>query len=455
MEVNSKSLMVSWTPEDPDKDAPPSPPRETRPTSLVQQIQLSARELQRQSSSFSSIYWHVLVGVAAFLDFCATVLAPYFPEDDGFQAVTTPGLFFNRTRQEYVVTDDPLFDDILQWLNIWFVPIGVFFSILWFVDAFVKACWKRDEKIDRQRLLEGKIIKGTNATWRAFYCTMVFQLLVLPVGFYVAVWKALLLPWGANTDQDEKCHVGENDDIDIRSTHSLLFALLNYSFVLMNRLVGVGIRTQRKALSRQIAKRLTKFAVRHPRLFRYRLELSLRTIRWIKYLAPLVGGLNKLRGNTIDLLKRYRQRIMAEKASRQRKRRWHELSGIEKRMAAAIMIQKSFRGMEVRKSVRALNILEGSKKTMIAIKMQKAFRASLARARSRIAEKKQELKRLQAQAEATKTSSMSDNDRRRMYQLQDELGRQAKELVNRKLILRPNTTFAVTWYVGGARLALN
>jgi hypothetical protein len=92
---------------------------------------------------------------------------------------------------------------------------------------------------------------------------------------------------------------------------------------------------------------------------------------------------------------------------------------------------------------------------MIAIKMQKAFRASLARARSRIAEKKQELKRLQAQAEATKTSSMSDNDRRRMYQLQDELGRQAKELVNRKLILRPNTTFAVTWYVGGARLALN
>ena len=314
-------------------------------------------------------------------------------------------------------------------------------------------------KLDRQRLLEGKSNEGTSAAWRAFYCyhgvpvacSSHWVLCCNMESSFVAVVVTIL-------HQDEKCNVRENDDIDIRSTHSLLFALLNYSFVVMNRLVGVGIRTQRKALSRKIAKRLTKFAVRHPRLFRYRLALSLRTIRWIKYLAPLVGGLNKLRGNTIDLLKRYRQRIMAEKAARRRKRQWHELSAIEKRMAAAIMIQKSFRGMETRKSVRALNILEGSKKTMIAIKMQKAFRASLARARSRIAQKKQELKRLQAQAAATKAfdaSLMSDDDRRRMYQLQDELGRQAKELVNQKLLLRPNTTFAVTWYVGKVCLVLN
>ena len=380
------------------------------------------------------------MGVAAFFDFCATVLAPYFPEDDGIQTITTKGLFFDRYHEEYVVTDDPLLHDCLQWLDRWYVHIGIIFSILWFFDAFVKAQWKRDENLDRQRVLNEGGEPSEARSWRAFYCTVAFQLLVLPIGVYVAIWNALRFQWSSEEEIDETVKNGSG----IRSTHSLLFACLHYSFTAANRMVGVGIQTQRKVLTKRAAGRLTKFAVRHPRLFRHRLRMTMRTLRWAKYLAPLVGACNKLFGNTMDLLKKHRQRLMAQKESRRRTQRWRELSPIQKRTEAAILVQKSFRGMEARQAVRALNILRGSKKTMVAIRMQKAFRASLARARARILRKKQELKRLQAQAKMY-GSAMSDDDRRRMYQLQDELALQAKELINKKLLLRPNTTFAVTW----------
>jgi hypothetical protein len=42
---------------------------------------------------------------------------------------------------------------------------------------------------------------------------------------------------------------------------------------------------------------------------------------------------------------------------------------------------------------------------------------------------------------------MSADERRRMYRLQEELESEAQSLLNEKLLLRPDTTFAVTWKV--------
>jgi hypothetical protein len=86
--------------------------------------------------------------------------------------------------------------------------------------------------------------------------------------------------------------------------------------------------------------------------------------------------------------------------------------------------------------------------TMIALRMQKACRSSLARARARIQKKKKELVLLKAQAAAAKafdSITMTAADRRRMYQLEDELSESARDLINKKMLLRPNTTFAVSW----------
>jgi hypothetical protein len=86
--------------------------------------------------------------------------------------------------------------------------------------------------------------------------------------------------------------------------------------------------------------------------------------------------------------------------------------------------------------------------SMIALRMLKACRSSLARAPARILKKKKELTLLKAQAVAAKafdSITMTMDDRRRMYQLEDELSKSARDLISKKMLLRPNTTFAVTW----------
>ena len=106
--------------------------------------------------------------------------------------------------------------------------------------------------------------------------------------------------------------------------------------------------------------------------------------------------------------------------------------------------------MRTRKYLKALRLLQDSERELAATLMQKHFRAALARARARLLQKQYELSQLQEQAEVTiqdHTHAMSVDDRRRMYKLQDELKLTAKELVNKRLLLRPNTTFAVVWKV--------
>jgi hypothetical protein len=122
----------------------------------------------------------------------------------------------------------------------------------------------------------------------------------------------------------------------------------------------------------------------------------------------------------------------------------------ERREAAALRVQSVFRAMKFRKTLKALYLIQYKKEFIAALKVQAAFRAALSRARVRLMKKKKELKRLQNQALVTRkydASYMSATDRRRMYQLQDELKIKAKELVNERLLLRPNTAFAVYWKV--------
>ena len=42
---------------------------------------------------------------------------------------------------------------------------------------------------------------------------------------------------------------------------------------------------------------------------------------------------------------------------------------------------------------------------------------------------------------------LDDHDRRRLYQLQDEFTEEARKTINRRLLMRPNTKFAVAWKV--------
>jgi hypothetical protein len=122
----------------------------------------------------------------------------------------------------------------------------------------------------------------------------------------------------------------------------------------------------------------------------------------------------------------------------------------ERREAAVLRVQSAFRAMKARKTFIALHYIQDNKEFMAALKVQAVVRAALNRARVRLLKKRKELKRLHDQALVPKkydASHMSATDRLRMYQLQEELKVKAKELVNERLLLRPNTTFAVYWKV--------
>ena len=384
----------------------------------------------------------------------------------------------HRKKNQIVIdTDDALVFDFLRFLDLHYVHIGICFSLLWFICAFIKAQWVKDRKLrdlDRKRLLgqENELdvktfesdVKDFQGAWDAYYWTVGIQLLLLPVGFYLCIWNTLLRIVNPSVVLDDvevdvvyTAEDGTTMAVEHRftahSTHCLLVALLHYCAVFIKQVTGVQLEYSADVIKKKVIHRGIRFllrGLRHPKQFVRRLRKTQTFIRWFKYLAPIIGTGNKLLGNVKDLLAKERQYLSARKAKRIRKQFWKLMSDKERREAAAIRIQKCYRAMRSRKAVKALQLMQGTKQSIAAIRMQTAFRAALARAKTTLLLKERELDRLEAEADATSrlsTAQMSVEDRRRMYELQSELNTAAKKLVNEKMLLRPNTSFAVTWKV--------
>jgi hypothetical protein len=221
-------------------------------------------------------------------------------------------------------------------------------------------------------------------------------------------------------------------------------AIVRYCLLVFVRIEALTIR----ATAIHYGMKVFRFAVRHPKLFGSRLRTSLRGLRWINYLTPLIGTFNKLLGNSLDLLKRYNQHRQLLKAGKERERDWRKLSPTERHIHAAIRIQCKYRSFQSRKAFAALRLIRGDREVFAALKIQKVMIGMLAKARARLLEKERELEMLFAKEEkidGDDMKRMSAEDRTRIYQLEDELNMVADKLINRELLLRPNTTFSVAW----------
>jgi hypothetical protein len=191
--------------------------------------------------------------------------------------------------------------------------------------------------------------------------------------------------------------------------------------------------------------------LRHPFRFNRRLRFFFSIVRWIQYLGPLFGTANKLKGNVDNLLSKIKQRRLARVAAKVRQQHCSSLTGNQLRVHYATLIQKTYRAYTTRRQLFFLKALRGETELIAAIKLQSAFRGALMRARATLDEKLQTLQALKVkEIEALKNNNptqMSTSERRRMYLLQEELESKAKVLINKKLLLRPDTTFAVLWKV--------
>jgi hypothetical protein len=398
--------------------------------------------------------WNFLMGFVAFFDFCATA----------------------ADRCDHLrVRSSRILESVVLWLlnhTNWF---NMLFSLMWFLDAFVTAERRRvaaSRRRDRQRLLkladvtEDKYHQEADDHWwkgdrGRYWSAILIQVLFLPVGFYVFcyhVYRKLSNP-GIIVMGDEivwVVHRVEDDSVpDEVETFTADTSICLAFAVLKHLAIEIQTRTRQRVhflwvtKSREFVRRLLQQAVRNPIKIHHRIRDVLRYIRWARYTAPLIGQSFKLRANVGDLERKYFQRKERKRAQATRKKLRLDLSSMDLRDYCAVLIQKTWRSYQARKRTASLNFVRGEEQHNAATKFQSACRQSLIRARVRLRYKHMKLKELQEKETAAreKRKTMDANERRYMYVLQQELNEKTQTLLNKKLLLRPNTGFVVAWKV--------
>lgn len=302
-------------------------------------------------------------------------------------------------------------------------------------------------------------------SWGVFVAKALWYLMLLPVGFYMLSlldFREIFLGDGGDDDTVKATVAGEDlkleasDDVATfgnrvitkQTRYCLAYASLIYVAQTLSKIAGAAVRTRVVALGKRWAARMAKFAIRNPRRAKRRLKKALTVLRWVKYLLPLIGTGNKLLGNSKDLIKKYHQSRQANQAKRIRQKLWTELDPEERRVQAAVVIQKNFRAHRVQKTESALRLIRMEKRDAAVLRIQGILRKKAAAARVRVLRKQQELRELQMKQLSMKKrrTRMSAEERRRIYQLQDQLGIEFQKS-GTGMLLRPNTRFAVTWKV--------
>jgi hypothetical protein len=156
---------------------------------------------------------------------------------------------------------------------------------------------------------------------------------------------------------------------------------------------------------KEYAVRFATLALTRPWETSVRVQNVFTLIRWIKFLAPRIGTFNKLRGHLQDYNKKKDQKQRSEKA----------------RLLWSNLIDSILVEQKVDRAIR---------------RIQRGFKAR--RERTRLARAKRRLSGI-----GLSKQILSDRDR----ELADSLRREIRERSrkNRRLLLRPNTTFSVAW----------
>lgn len=428
-----------------------------------------------------SLLWVVLLGCAGLMDLAACVL-PRFVLSDPLPDQSD----FSNTVKKIETGNEWHFPEAIvdsaQFLNRYSLVISLVFSFLWFMNAFSEASRERKKALlqaERKHLFSPEQSK-LQEIWKApnfvYFRGIAKQLLLLPLGFYSLsyflvqytlqewysgsewdgnkLWNvtltAIIAPdtFPIDIGSDEFYNNNNNNLHSATSKKSLIFVCIYHSLRMLSEVTKQTIqkRVQQwiSILKPKIIMSIVGRAMRRPLAFRRNVSYCLTLVRWIKYLSPLIGAINKFKVNIQDMLKKRRQRLEAEKQKRIRQMLWGKQPPRIQRQEAAIRIQSAYRAYRSRKATHALMLFRCERKYFATVKIQRAFRKALDRARERLREKKEQLERLR-QLRQEGTQQLSDEANRQFFKLQDEFGQKASDLVNRKLLMRPNTRFSVLW----------
>ena len=345
--------------------------------------------------------------------------------------------------------------------------IGIIFAILWFLHSFGNAARVRNwvlRKRDQERLLVDEdsaeddqrlkiidnqhsrssssataVIDWMGGAWGVYVIMILWQLLFLPIGFYTAAYQIITGDAAEGIHRVPEC-IGDHcvmvSIVTSKYQQSLLYVMCHQAAYYASQRVKEEAKEEYRQRFNRLKRFLLRFAIRHPVEFRRKLQKALRCLRWVRYILPLIGSLNKLKSNMLDLTKKYRQRREAAVLERcfdtlASQKRLDQLSPSEQEGHAPLLIQAAWRARQKRKQLRALKMFQQDPEFIAALKLQKHFKAWLTRSRARLKRKKLELALLQEMELRTLKGRAGPHltavQRRRMYQLQNELRVAAKK----------------------------
>ncbi|KAL3943742.1 MAG: hypothetical protein SGBAC_002165 [Bacillariaceae sp.] len=349
--------------------------------------------------------WVVLLGFAALVDVLGTILP-------GLE--TSNGICSSDDQCEVTnAGSTSCWQSFIAWLDRHDIPISFVFSALWFLDAFWTAYKAWINALEAREMSAGETIYD-------------FQQLENDRFDVVEM------------DEDGMEH---HEQFSIRSKKAFIFAIAQHFAGRTTRSVMQYIKSKVFALVKKLTKRLFSKAIFNPLKFRRQVKKVLKILRYVKYGFPLIGKLNRIRGLVTLAWKRQRQHFQAQKAKRARQLLWESKPREVREIDAAIIIQSAFRARQARKAVKAMRILKAEKEYLAVCKIQHVLKRKLREGRARLEAKRKELERL----EQLKEQTMSDKQKLRMYELRHDVLNETKVLLNRKMLMRPNTKFAIYW----------
>jgi len=348
------------------------------------------------------------------------------------------------------------------------VVIAFVFSLLWFRHSLIKAREEHYQKfvVHKDRVGE-TTIPATKTAFSAehyYYRRLLTKMLLLPMGFYIILFHLLrgllrgkllyreLLIKPANEtvfltlqDPNEYVTIEMSEAHAKMSTAFAIFVYLKHHLRLATRLARASF--ENSAIPK-VKRQLVFNAARNPMSFVRQLKLVFKYVRWIKYTLPLVLKLKKLRANTLSTLRKRRQYRIATirrmfQTIKQRRNSSSPRFGTEE--DAAVLIQRVWRAHRKYLYQRVAIHFVREKKLSAALKIQVAYRRRSFRAKIQATRRrKRELVRLERLRRQT-SRELDDDQRRRLYELQDEFVAEAKKTINQRLLVRPNTRRAVAW----------
>lgn len=342
--------------------------------------------------------------------------------------------------------------------------IHLIFLAMWFVQ-YAKEAWGQSRK------KATKCLKTSQK--RSLYIVQIMEstvLIHLRVLFFLLILSAYLMILPIFEEQVNK--TGNSKDLDgfrvVKRTVSLLDVLLLYASRWFN---NVMLESAQKRTLAFCLKRLIKKAITNPSKFINRLKQVLTFIRYAKFLAPLIGQCNKLRGHASDLVKQWHQRLSILKAQSEWKFLMRKLSVQRK---TNFVYAKIMRKVQERREKKMLAVIRTLKEASLISSKKKQnwnsnvdedsssvakacinawLRQKAAHARKRAAEQGgvssysfSENETLSTEKTNRKRCRIMTNEERMLLDMAKR-GFVRTSCANRKMLLRPNTKFAVTWKI--------